>query len=104
MTGLRIGNESHNPDVPVHRSPAVCFTANRPGRRVGMTATKARDCHVDVHEATPTEGRALVERRSQELLGVSADRFLKAYRSRRYPKSWPEEAILELEMLAPFTE
>lgn len=58
--------------------------------------------HVIDAEVTSEQGIALFDSRCRALLGVSSDEFLAAYDAGRYPDSWAEQFVLELEMLLPF--
>ncbi len=56
---------------------------------------------VEVVEATPEEGRALLDRAAREVLGISGDEFLAKWDAGEYEGS-DDPAITRVAMLIPF--
>lgn len=56
---------------------------------------------VDVVEATPEEGRALLDRAAREVLNISGEEFLARYDAGEYEGS-DDPAITRVAMLIPF--
>ena len=56
---------------------------------------------VEVVEATPEEGRALLDRAAREVLGISGDEFLAKWDAGDYEDS-DDPAITRVAMLIPF--
>jgi hypothetical protein len=56
---------------------------------------------VDVVEATPEEGRAMLDRAAREVLNISGEEFLARYDAGEYEGS-DDPAITRVAMLIPF--
>lgn len=62
---------------------------------------KTQSPTVEVVEATPEEGRALLDRAAREVLNISGEEFLARYDAGEYEAS-DDPAITRVAMLIPF--
>jgi hypothetical protein len=67
--------------------------SRRPSRPTGFSTPEPR-------ELSPEEGEALLEERSQQLLGISADEFRRRYAAGEL--TFEDDNVLALAMLLPF--
>jgi|GEM_PF-3118471 len=57
-----------------------------------------------VHEATPEEGRALLDRRARRYLGISGDEFLCRYEAGDYDAELDAPGVQNVVALLPFIQ
>jgi hypothetical protein len=63
--------------------------------------TRTQSPTVDVVEATPEEGRAMLDRAAREVLNISGEEFLTRYDAGEYEDS-DDPAVTRVAMLIPF--